>query len=110
MSTVQKPNPVVLSKGEVEKLAYLARLELTEQEIEEIRPQLGKILEFIKTLSVLDTEGVDPMTTALDMDNRWRPDVVAESLTATQALANSPASDGECFLVPPVLGSSSPKT
>lgn len=109
MSTVPNPSSVALSEQEVKKLAYLARLELTDQEIVEVRPQLGQILDFIKTLATLDTNGVEPMTTALDVENRWRSDVVAESLSAEQALSNAPASDGECFLVPPVLGSSAAK-
>ncbi|MDA9777681.1 Asp-tRNA(Asn)/Glu-tRNA(Gln) amidotransferase subunit GatC [Rubripirellula sp.] len=109
MSAVPRTDSVNLSSLEVKKLGYLARLELTEQEVEEVRPQLAQILDFIKTLSVLDTEGVEPMTTALDVNNRWRVDELATSLSAEEALRNAPAADGEFFLVPAVLGGASTK-
>ncbi|QDT02727.1 Glutamyl-tRNA(Gln) amidotransferase subunit C [Rubripirellula lacrimiformis] len=94
-----------LTDDDVRKLALLARLELSAAEVEKVRPQLDSILGFVRKLSQLDTEGVEPMTTALDVDNRWREDVPVESLRRDQALANSPSHDDECFLVPPVLGS-----
>ncbi len=93
-----------LTDDEVRKLAFLARLELSDEEVALVRPQLTSILGFIERLSELDTENVEPMTTALDVDNRWRADQPVESLSNSQALANSPAHDEECFLVPPVLG------
>jgi aspartyl-tRNA(Asn)/glutamyl-tRNA(Gln) amidotransferase subunit C len=79
-------------------------LELSDNEVAQVRPQLDRILEFIESLSALDTENVEPMTTALDVDNRWRPDELVSGLSNAQALENSPAHDGECFLVPAVLG------
>lgn len=94
-----------LTDQEVRKIAHLARLELSEDEVEMVRPQLESILDFIEILSELDTESVEPMTTALDVDNRWRRDDLATGLTNAQALENAPCHDGECFLVPPVLGS-----
>lgn len=93
-----------LTDEEVRKLALLARLELSDQEVATVRPQLQSILEFVEQLSELETEDIEPMTTALDVDNRWRDDVLVPSLSHQQALENSPAHDDECFLVPPVLG------
>ena len=93
-----------LTDAEVRKLAYLARLELSDDEVAMVRPQLDRILEFVESLSGLDTENVEPMTTALDVENRWRPDTAVPGLTNDQALANAPAHDEECFLVPAVLG------
>jgi len=97
---------VSLTDDEVRKLAYLARLELSDDEVAMVRPQLGRILEFIESLSSLDTENVEPMTTALDVDNRWRDDTLVAGLSNAQALENAPAHDEDCFLVPAVLGSS----
>ena len=69
-----------------------------------IRPQLDSIFGFVQTLSKLDTEGVEPMTMALDVDNCWRSDTPVPSLPREDALRNAPSSQGEYFLVPPVLG------
>jgi aspartyl-tRNA(Asn)/glutamyl-tRNA(Gln) amidotransferase subunit C len=96
---------MTLSIDDIHKLAYLARLELSQSEAVALAPQFEQVLAFVEQLSELDTRDVEPMTTALDVVNRWMPDVVGESLPRQAALANAPASDGECFLVPPVLGS-----
>jgi aspartyl-tRNA(Asn)/glutamyl-tRNA(Gln) amidotransferase subunit C len=99
-----------LEVDEVRKLARLARLDLTEAEVETLGPQLEKILGFVEQLSELDTDDVEPMATALDVDNRWRPDIVAPGLSVDEALASAPSRDGGYFLVPPVLGPSSAKS
>jgi aspartyl-tRNA(Asn)/glutamyl-tRNA(Gln) amidotransferase subunit C len=98
---------MTLSIDDILKLAYLARLDLSQSEAVALAPQFQQVLAFVEQLSELDTENVEPMTTALDVVNRWSEDVVVESLSRQSALANAPASDGECFLVPPVLGSTS---
>jgi aspartyl-tRNA(Asn)/glutamyl-tRNA(Gln) amidotransferase subunit C len=100
---------VALSEQEVRQLALLARLELSDEEVATIGPQLTSILGFVERLSELDTAGVEPMTTALDVDNRFREDVIVTGLTREQALQNAPARDEQCFLVPPVLGSPTTK-
>lgn len=94
-----------LTDDDVRKLALLARLDLSDEERAKVRPQLDSILGFVEKLSELETQDVEPMTTALDVDNRWREDVSRPGLSNEQALENSPAHDDECFLVPPVLGS-----
>ncbi|WP_153556691.1 Asp-tRNA(Asn)/Glu-tRNA(Gln) amidotransferase subunit GatC [Roseimaritima sediminicola] len=96
---------MAFSDDDIRKLAYLARLELTDQEVQTLGPQLERILGFVEQLAELDTEGVEPMTTALDVNNRWIADVVQPGLSREQALANAPLADDECFLVPPVLPS-----
>lgn len=89
---------------DVHKLALLARLELTDEEANRLGPQMERILGFVEQLSELNTEDVEPMTTALDVVNRWAADAVGESLPRDAALQNAPSRDDECFLVPPVLG------
>ncbi len=95
---------MALSEQDVRNLGFLARLELSADEAKTLGPQLECILGFVEKLSELDTSDVEPMTTALDVDNRWRKDELHQSLTREQALQNAPASDDECFRVPPVLG------
>ncbi|TWT83759.1 Glutamyl-tRNA(Gln) amidotransferase subunit C [Planctomycetes bacterium CA13] len=99
-----------LTADDVRRLALLARLELTDEEVDAIGPQVTKILGFVEQLALLDTEDVEPMTTALDLDNRWRADELVPSLTNEQALQNAPAKDDSCFLVPPVLGTAASKS
>ncbi len=93
-----------MTEQEIRNLALLARLELSPEEVATIGPQLENILKFVEQLSSLDTSDVEPMTTALEVVNRWATDEIEKSLDLTDALRNSPSNDGECFLVPPVLG------
>lgn len=93
-----------LSNEDVRKLALLARLELSDDEVESVGPQLDSIFGFVHKLSELDTDGVEPMTTALDVDNCWRNDTPVAGLSREDALKNAPSTQGEYFLVPPVLG------
>lgn len=97
------------SDDDVRKLALLARMEISDAEAAAMRPKLARIFGFVQKLTELDTDGVEPMTTALDVDNRWRNDVPIDGLTRDQALSNAPARDEECFLVPPVLGTAGTK-
>lgn len=95
---------MAMTHQEIRALAHLARLELSAEEIATIGPQLESILGFVEQLSSLDTADVEPMTTALEVVNRWACDVPSGSIPRREALRNSPSSDEECFLVPPVLG------
>ncbi|OYP38936.1 Asp-tRNA(Asn)/Glu-tRNA(Gln) amidotransferase subunit GatC [Rhodopirellula sp. MGV] len=95
---------MALTTDDAAKLALLARLELSQEQLEHLAPQLDSILGFIDKLSELDTSDVEPMTTALDVDNCWRVDELKPGLDREAALSNAPASDEECFRVPPVLG------
>jgi aspartyl-tRNA(Asn)/glutamyl-tRNA(Gln) amidotransferase subunit C len=89
---------------DIDRLAKLAKLELTEEERQSFGPQVAGILGFVEKLSELDTEGVEPMTSALDVENRFRDDVATESLTPDLATKTAPATADGFFLVPPVLG------
>jgi aspartyl-tRNA(Asn)/glutamyl-tRNA(Gln) amidotransferase subunit C len=95
---------MALSTDDVKKLALLARLDISDLSVEQLAGQLDGILDFVHQLAELDTEDVEPMTTALDVDNRWRRDEVRPSLDRQDVLANAPSADEECFRVPPVLG------
>lgn len=89
---------------DIEKLARLAKLDLTPAEKVSFGSQIGEILTFVEQLAQLDTEGVEPMTSALDVQNRFRDDVPRPSLSAEVATQAAPAAQDGFFLVPPVLG------
>jgi aspartyl-tRNA(Asn)/glutamyl-tRNA(Gln) amidotransferase subunit C len=93
-----------LTREEVEKVSLLARLLLTEGEIEKMTEQLGAILEYMELLAEVDTTDVEPMAHAIEISNVFRADGVQPSLDRESALANAPHRDAECYLVPAVLG------
>lgn len=95
---------MAITRGTVEKVALLARLKLTEQEIETMTDQLGQIVGYVDQLSEVDTEGVEPMAHAVEVTNVFAEDKVAPSLPREQALANAPRSNDRGYLVPAVLG------
>lgn len=93
-----------MTEEEINKLARLARVELTSAEVQHLAPQIERILQFAGQLAELSTENVAPMSTAIDVTNRWREDAVQAGLDRDLALKNAPAHDESTFLVPPVLG------
>lgn len=93
-----------ISRAEVEKVSLLARLSLSDEELDRMTSQLGDILGYVDQLSELDTEQVEPMAHALDFANVFRADAVQPSLDREAALANAPHRDDECYRVPAVLG------
>ena len=96
-----------IDRQQVRKVAKLARLELTEAEIEEFTGQLGAILEYVEKMNELDTAGVEPLAHCLPIANVFRPDDVRESLGTEKTLANAPQRDGSFFKVPKILEDSS---
>jgi len=93
-----------LSRDQVEKVSLLARLLLSDAELDTMTRQLGRIVDYVEQLSELDTEDVEPMAHAVELVNVLRPDEPAPSFDRAAMLANAPHSDGECYLVPAVLG------
>ena len=92
-----------LDRAQVEKIAYLARLRLSDQELTEMTSQLGRIVDFVDQLSQLNTEGVEPLVHAIELQNVMSEDIIRPSLDRKEALSNAPQQDGECFRVPAVL-------
>ena len=92
---------------QVRKVAKLARLELTEAEIEEFTGQLGAILGYVEKMDELDTAGVEPLAHCLPISNMFRADEVSPSLGTDKTLANAPQRDGSFFKVPKILDDSS---
>jgi len=92
-----------LSRETVLKVARLARLKLTDTEVDDYTAKLGSILGYVEQLNEVDTEDVEPMVHAVELANVFREDVVTPSLPQNEALANSPKSDGRFFLVPQII-------
>lgn len=92
-----------LTREQVAKVALLARLKLTDAELETLTTQLGDVLGYVDILNEIDTENVEPMAHAVEVSNIFREDEVRESLTRDEALSNAPNSDGRAFLVPQIL-------
>jgi len=87
----------------VRKVALLARLKLSDAEVDDYASKLGSVLQYVETLNEVDTDGVEPMVHAVELSNVFRPDIVTESLPRSEALRNAPKSDGTFFLVPQIL-------
>lgn len=94
---------VKLSREEVLHIARLARLGLTESEVDRLREQLSNILENFEVLQQVDTTGVLPTAQSIALQNVVRGDEVAPSLPPTQILANAPRKDDNFFRVKAVL-------
>lgn len=92
-----------LSREEVEKVALLGRLRLSDEELDRMTLQLRQIVEYVQLLETLKTDDVQPMAHAADLQNAFAADKVRPSLDREQALANAPKRDDECYRVPAVL-------
>lgn len=92
-----------LSSQEVEYVAHLARLEITDKEKEKFTAQLNDILLYIDKLNELDTKGVEPMSHAIAVTNAFREDNIVDSIGTEKSLANAPNARGEFFRVPKVI-------
>ena len=91
-----------ISREEVLHVAKLARLALTDEEVEKFREQLSAILEAVGKVSELDLAGVPPTSHPLDLVNVLVDDEPAPCLSREDALANAPDPEGGFFGVPPV--------
>jgi len=92
-----------LSREEVKKVAVLARLKLSDTEIDSLTTQMGKILGFVESLNEVQTDGVEPMVHAMELRNVFREDQARPSLPRDEALKNAPKTDGKYFLVPQII-------
>ncbi len=94
-----------LTRADVQRIATLARLELTEPELDLFARQLTSILEYAGSLQAVDTTGVPPYAGGLE-DGTLREDVAVPSLSRADALGNAPGGDRDAgtFVVPKVIG------
>ncbi len=93
-----------VTKKDVEKIAELAQLKFSEQELESFTPQMNEILAYMDKLNELDTENVEPLSHPVEQTNVFREDELKPSITTEDALKNAPAKDEHYFKVPKVIG------
>ncbi|MDT7923673.1 MAG: Asp-tRNA(Asn)/Glu-tRNA(Gln) amidotransferase subunit GatC [Chlorobiota bacterium] len=87
----------------VERIAELARLRFSAEELESFAEQFQRIVEFVQVLQQLELEGVEPLTHVVEVENALREDEPKESLPREEALRNAPRHDGVFFRVPKVI-------
>jgi aspartyl-tRNA(Asn)/glutamyl-tRNA(Gln) amidotransferase subunit C len=95
---------VAITRDDVLHVADLARLALTEEEIERLGDQLNAILEAVGKVSELDLSAVGPTSHPLELVNVWAEDEPQPSLSLDEALANAPEREESFFRVPPTAG------
>ena len=93
-----------ISRDDVVNVAKLARLNLTEEELDRFTGQLDAVLDHADDVASLDLEGVPPTAHPLPLKNVLRPDEPRPSLDRAEVLAAAPAVEDDRFRVPPVLG------
>lgn len=93
-----------LTPDDVRKVVDLARLDLTEAELQTMSRQLSAIVDYVNQLQQVNTDGIEPLAHALDLHDVFRDDVPKPSLSEDEALANAPARKGNFYSVPAVFG------
>jgi aspartyl-tRNA(Asn)/glutamyl-tRNA(Gln) amidotransferase subunit C len=92
-----------MSREEVAKVAFLARLRLSPEELDTFTGQLSSIVDFVAQLQALDTADVEPLAHGVEVRNVFREDAERPPLGREAALQNAPKRNAEFFLVPAVL-------
>jgi len=94
---------MAIDRKTVEKVAKLARLQLTPEELDRYGAQLGAILDYIAKLEKLDVNDLEPLAHAVDTANVFREDAPRPSLPRDAALQNAPEKNGDFFIVPKIV-------
>jgi aspartyl-tRNA(Asn)/glutamyl-tRNA(Gln) amidotransferase subunit C len=93
-----------ITRDEVAHLAHLARLSLSDEELDHLAPQLGQILSAVAQVQEVAADGIPPTSHATGLTNVFRADVPIDCLTPQQALDQAPAVEQQRFKVPRILG------
>jgi aspartyl-tRNA(Asn)/glutamyl-tRNA(Gln) amidotransferase subunit C len=92
-----------VDQATVRRIARLARIALSDEEVPHLQGEINAILSFVEALGVVDVEGVEPMTSVIPMRLPLRADVVTDGEIAQKVLANAPLAEDDFFLVPKVI-------
>jgi aspartyl-tRNA(Asn)/glutamyl-tRNA(Gln) amidotransferase subunit C len=96
--------PPHITRADVAKVAKLARLDVSDADLDRYTAQLAGMLEHFEDIDALDLSGVEPMTQPYALVNVLRPDVEQPSLDRDEVLAAAPAAEDGRFRVPPIVG------
>lgn len=92
-----------ITESDLDHVAHLARLNLTDAEKATFLPQLESVLEYLDKLNAVDTASIDPSFQITPLKNVFRPDVVTKSLTQTEALSSASKTKDSYFVVPATI-------
>ena len=92
-----------LTRDDIENVAYLSRLELSEEEKDKFTGHINRLLEHFAKLRQLDTENVEPTSHVIPVHNVFRKDESRPSLPPEEVVSNGPQVAGDCFVVPRVV-------
>lgn len=92
-----------ITRKDIEKLAHLSRLELTEEELVAMESDMNKMLQFVDKINALNLEGIEPLAYMSDEVNVLRADDVKQDISHEDALKNAPDKDTDYFRVPKVM-------
>lgn len=95
----------MVSEKEIEKIATLARLSLSAEEKQAFAKQISSVLDYFQEMAQVNTDGVEPLVTATDIEPYWRDDKALPGFGAETAVDQAPEKVGNLFKVPPVVGS-----
>lgn len=94
----------IISDETIEYVGILAKLELSGEEKEQAKKDMGSMLDYIDKLNELDTSGVEPMSHVFPVNNVFREDVVTNGDGSEETLKNAPLQKEQCFKVPKTIG------
>jgi aspartyl-tRNA(Asn)/glutamyl-tRNA(Gln) amidotransferase subunit C len=94
---------MTISKDTILKIANLAKISISEDQIEKLESEISSILNWVETLNEVDTENIEPMSNSLTNFLQMREDIVNDGEKGSQILSNSPAEDKNFFVVPKVI-------
>lgn len=92
-----------VDQATVRRIAHLARIRVSDEDVPQLQDELNAILRFIEELAEVDVEGVEPMTSVMPMPMKKRADAVTEGGIADAILSNAPESEDHFFKVPKVV-------
>ncbi|MCX5687396.1 MAG: Asp-tRNA(Asn)/Glu-tRNA(Gln) amidotransferase subunit GatC [Candidatus Omnitrophica bacterium] len=94
---------MAINKDTVKYTANLARIELSDKELDHFTDQLGRILAYVDKLNTLNVSNLEPTSHVLEMKNVYRNDIVKKSLPVTEVIKNAPSKENNLFKVPKII-------